>query len=936
MANTATQFKISAVVDGVQNVESLKSAVKRLQNSVPAAASDLNQLRDATTKLGKASDLTENALRTQIAVMRDLRGNVQFLGKDYKDLTQQIQAAERQLNRASGAGSRFAKAGQTIGAVAAGGVFGGPEGLLGGAIGALGGPGGALAGAAIGAQVGMVRQQIAGITDYASSLGRLNIALREVTGSALEYAKAQEAIQRISNELNVPILEATQGFTRLTAAVEGAGGNVGDAEIVFRGVTQAIKATGGSAEDVQAALLAMSQVFSKGKVSAEELQGQLGERLPGAVTLFAQATGRTLPQLSKDLQAGTVGLNDLMKFAIALSEKYASSANKMASSTDEAGARMKVALDKLKENFGNFFKPVGAGIQDLITKMANFANEIFRTSQLTEKLKQYSKGLTPANEAALLSDATKIARGRVLSRERRDLPLSQLSNDERAFLDKEIYGSSYGALTKSGGILGQLRRDFMTRLGYEAGALAKPVLPKGPSTFQSPKPEGDDKTAKDAIRSRLELNRLEQQRLNALYDQRKVGKDQLTQLQLEKDQLWFISRLKLQAIQIENKSKDLQAAGMSALAQEHATRKAEIEDRKKRILEDIDKIAKESGKLNKSIFEGVQYKTPLEETYDRIDEKIQNAIDRQKEFVKQLNEKGGLNPEQAAQRANVLANISELINVSPEQKRIFATRDLAGGDIESFRQRNEELRRSGRELTALDELVIKYGEDWKLLDPTMRQQLELLAQQHDQLMQNLQLQESVINPLRAGLTDTFNLLVDGTESWGNSLRSIAAGVLKDIAKQLLQILVIEQAINALRGVLGGLFPGGGGGGGLGSLDANIAQYAPLAKGGVFAANGIIPFAMGGIVDKPMIFPFAKGVGLMGEAGPEAIIPLRRGRDGKLGVAGGGGTSVVVNVDAKGTSVQGDDNRGQQLGRAVSQAVQAELIKQKRPGGLLAA
>jgi len=66
------------------------------------------------------------------------------------------------------------------------------------------------------------------------------------------------------------------------------------------------------------------------------------------------------------------------------------------------------------------------------------------------------------------------------------------------------------------------------------------------------------------------------------------------------------------------------------------------------------------------------------------------------------------------------------------------------------------------------------------------------------------------------------------------------------------------------------------------------------------------------------------------------MPLKRGRDGKLGVAGGGGTSVVVNVDAKGTSVQGDGGRSEQLGRAISQAVQAELIKQKRPGGLLAA
>ncbi len=101
-------------------------------------------------------------------------------------------------------------------------------------------------------------------------------------------------------------------------------------------------------------------------------------------------------------------------------------------------------------------------------------------------------------------------------------------------------------------------------------------------------------------------------------------------------------------------------------------------------------------------------------------------------------------------------------------------------------------------------------------------------------------------------------------------------------------------------------------------------------------NGVVPFARGGIVNKPTLFPFAKGIGLMGEAGAEAIMPLKRGPSGRLGVeASGGGTSVVVNVDAKGTQVQGSDNRGKALGSAISAAIQAELVRQKRPGGLLA-
>jgi len=62
-------------------------------------------------------------------------------------------------------------------------------------------------------------------------------------------------------------------------------------------------------------------------------------------------------------------------------------------------------------------------------------------------------------------------------------------------------------------------------------------------------------------------------------------------------------------------------------------------------------------------------------------------------------------------------------------------------------------------------------------------------------------------------------------------------------------------------------------------------------------GNVVPFANGGVVTSAAMFPMAGGKrGLMGEAGPEAIMPLKRGSDGKLGVAvGGGGTTVVMNI-----------------------------------------
>ncbi len=129
-----------------------------------------------------------------------------------------------------------------------------------------------------------------------------------------------------------------------------------------------------------------------------------------------------------------------------------------------------------------------------------------------------------------------------------------------------------------------------------------------------------------------------------------------------------------------------------------------------------------------------------------------------------------------------------------------------------------------------------------------------------------------------------------------------------------------------------LFPGLANGG---VVDGG--EIVKNAKGNVFAKNKIVPYAYGGIVNKPTLFPMANGMGLMGEAGPEGVLPLKRGKDGKLGVIanGGGVGNIVVNVDASGTSVEGGQQESRELGRLIAVAVQSEILEQQRPGGLLA-
>ena len=133
------------------------------------------------------------------------------------------------------------------------------------------------------------------------------------------------------------------------------------------------------------------------------------------------------------------------------------------------------------------------------------------------------------------------------------------------------------------------------------------------------------------------------------------------------------------------------------------------------------------------------------------------------------------------------------------------------------------------------------------------------------------------------MVDAIEGAILGTKTLGE----VANSVFNQIARSLLRF-----GVNSLLGAIG--LPG-------------MASGGPVAKG------------------KPYI---------VGEKGPELFTPSSRGNitpNHQLG----GSTSVVVNVDASGSSVEGDEDQGRQLGVLISAAVQSELIQQKRPGGLLA-
>ena len=173
-----------------------------------------------------------------------------------------------------------------------------------------------------------------------------------------------------------------------------------------------------------------------------------------------------------------------------------------------------------------------------------------------------------------------------------------------------------------------------------------------------------------------------------------------------------------------------------------------------------------------------------------------------------------------------------------------------------------------------------------------------------------QQQEQLADYIANSMGDALMSIVDGTMSVKDAFKSMAA----DIIKELYRVLVVQQMVNAAKSFLG------------------------FADGGAFSGGTEVKaYANGGVVGGPTTFPMAGGkTGLMGEAGPEAIMPLKRGANGKLGVQmeGGGGDTINV-VQNFNFQANGDATIKQLIAQAapkIAQMTKSSLLDDRRRGG----
>jgi hypothetical protein len=208
------------------------------------------------------------------------------------------------------------------------------------------------------------------------------------------------------------------------------------------------------------------------------------------------------------------------------------------------------------------------------------------------------------------------------------------------------------------------------------------------------------------------------------------------------------------------------------------------------------------------------------------------------------------------------------------------------------------------------------------------QDLEDLEETFDALLENSQSANAVLSEFTGEISRLQSVVIDTGRDVARLERGLSRGLRKafdgvfldgmkasDALRQVGQALmqsVYSAAVKPVTDQLGGVLAQG-----IGDLAGGLL---PFEKGGSFSQGRVMPFAKGGVISNATAFPMRSGVGLMGEAGPEAIMPLARGADGSLGVRAQAGQQINVTMNIQTPDVQGFQRSQSQIAARLSRAL----------------
>ncbi len=680
---------------------------------------------------------------------------------------------------------------------------------------------------------------------------KLDLRLKALTNSSEDYANTQDFLKAKADELNVGIETLSDGYARLLVLQNSGVLNREQVNQLSEGLVNAAARLGAGGADIERVLFGLSQGLSAGTLRAEELN-QVVEPLPGLLQELDKAAGLSAGGFRRLVNAGEVTSDLFATTLVTALEGYDGAASDLDDTISGSLTRLDNAWTELSRTIGE------SGIIEFLADLTDaFARSIGVASKavtgqmafaesvgIVEKTAFFAARFIKASFLTVQTVVLGLARGLLIT-------LEGLQNAVVA-----VVNSIPGVETEGIRAINNLRAAVDAAIADNARQFVG-TLDFGPSKESIQGLREQEKRLKE-LQRQAEITASKTKQANQAAaaastrpaKQTKEQKALIKQLEAERkkiDQITQSLKFRNQQLLRDEKTQELynqlQSAGVALKSQEG---------------QEIQRLVEEYFRL-KEAKEGEEEverrKQQLIEDIKKITEENISAQDRYNDRMKELNEL------------------------------------LEEGAISL-----EEFEAAGKQ--AYDELE---QASTKWFDGAKRA-LDKYAEEATDMAANV---ERVVTNAMQGLEDA---LVDAATTGKFEFKELVDSILEDVARLLVRTQITGPLAQGLSGLIGNIFGGqssggGGGGGGGGGFFSNLFGGF-FAKGAAFNNGNVTAFARGGVVSAPTVFPMAKGMGLMGEAGPEAVLPLRRTSNGNLGVeaiGSGSGSFFAISVDARGST-----------------------------------
>lgn len=692
---------------------------------------------------------------------------------------------------------------------------------------------------------GAIAGAVAAFSSISDEVTKLNGILKNSAGGNIVFGQSLEDVKNIASVAQVDLLGVGTAYARISNSLKDLGVDQKQVSDITETLSLALKVNGATAAESSSTLLQLSQAFGSGKLAGDEFRAAM-EAAPNVMRQLAQSLNVPFGSL-KELAAQGQLTSDVLLKAFT-DQKFLESLRLQAAQMKTIDGSLQELKNSLTLTVNDFNKATGAS-NLLAQGISGIAGAFELTSDvINNKPIDWAKALPGGGKSIMLDKDGNVV-------------IDFLSNINKKLIETFDNGQKLNTIKFDGQIIdiGSMK-DYQDALNRGSEAVSKFLNnPSFNTKTENQKKQLLDlaNAFKDAVKDvpvgsekYLEaLKRVKEKEKEILNEGKSTGKSEAQKRNEEnaKAAQAFTDKLKEQAA-------TLGITGTALLQFDAAQLK-------------LSATQKQSVADSIALIDAFEKQTKAAQDYADFEKLSQDSDQRE---LDALEEKSRMEQEMMATReADYQAFYERLIaeneNLNIELIKDDKARVKAQIDLEHERA-----------IERINGMMLESEQAQALIDA----ETENYKKRLETIGKTTKNTKSITEELGLTFTSAFE---DAALS-GEKFSDVLAGLAKDIERMILRKTVTEPLGNIFDDLIGGFD--------FGSIFAN-------ANGGVYSGAGISAYS-GQVVNSPTLFPFAKGVGLMGEAGPEAIMPLKRGRGGKLGIEGGGSTIVNVYNNANGT------------------------------------